>query len=60
LKELLRCKSEKVKIDNMQFGFMGDKGTIDASFIVRQLQENYITKQKGLRMAFLDLEKAFD
>ena len=38
----------KVKIDNMQFGFMKGKGTTDAIFIVRQLQERYLAKKKGL------------
>jgi len=28
---------EKVKIDNMQFGFMGGKGTTDAIFMIKQL-----------------------
>jgi hypothetical protein len=49
-----------VKIDNMQFGFMAGKGTTDAIFIVRQLQEKYLAKKKDLWMAFVDLEKAFD
>jgi len=30
---------EKVKIDTMQFGFMPGKGTTDAIFKVRQMQE---------------------
>jgi hypothetical protein len=49
-----------VKIDEMQFGFMSGKGTTDAIFIVRQLQEKYLAKKKELWMAFVDLEKAFD
>ena len=36
------------------------KGTTDAIFIVRQLQEKYLAKKKELWMAFVDLEKAFD
>src|SRR5207245_5599924 len=36
------------------------KGTTDAIFIVRQLQEKYLAKKKDLWMAFIDLEKAFD
>ena len=51
---------EIVKIDDMQFGFMTGKGTTDAIFIVRQLQEKYLGKKKDLWMAFVDLEKAFD
>jgi len=37
---------EKVKFDNMQFVFMGGKGTTDAIFKVRQLQEKYKVKKK--------------
>ena len=48
-----------VKIDSMQFGFMAGRGTTDAVFIVRQLQEKYLAKNKELWMAFVDLEKAF-
>ena len=49
-----------VKIDDLQFGFMPGKGTTDAIFIVRQLQEKFLAKEKDLWMAFVDLEKAFD
>jgi len=55
-----KSKREKVKTNNMQFGFMRGKGTTDAIFIARQLQEKYIAKKKGLWMAFVDPEKAFD
>ena len=44
----------------MQFGFMSGKGTVDAIFIVRQLQEKFMEKRKDLFYAFVDLEKAFD
>ena len=44
----------------MQFGFMPDRGTTDAIFIVRQLQEKYLHINKDLYMVFVDLEKAFD
>ena len=49
-----------VKMDGMQFGFMAGRSTTDAIFIVRQLQEKYLAKNKELWMAFVDLEKAFD
>jgi hypothetical protein len=49
-----------VKIDDMQFGFQSGKGTTDATFIVRQLQEKYMAAKKDLWLAFVDLEKAFD
>ena len=37
---------QKVKIDDMQFGFVPGKGTVDAIFMVRQLQEKFLEKRK--------------
>ena len=54
-----RVKS-KVCINDMQFGFRSGRGTTDAIFIVRQIQERFLEKKKDLWMAFIDLEKAFD
>ena len=51
---------EMVDIDVMQFGFVPGRGTTDAIFIIRQLQEKYIVANKPLYFAFVDLEKAFD
>ena len=56
LEKRIRCQ---VSIDNMQFGFMAGKGTTDAIFIMRQVQEKHKAKKK-LYYAFVDLEKAFD
>ena len=44
----------------MQFGFIPERGIIDAVFILRRLQEKYHAKGKKLSMCFVDLEKAFD
>ena len=49
-----------VSIDNSQFGFIPGRGTTDAIFVVRQLQEKYLAANKRLYMAFVDLEKVFD
>ena len=49
-----------VSIDNSKFGFVLGRGTTDAIFVVRQLQEKYLAANKRLCMAFVDLEKAFD
>ena len=38
LEKRIRCQ---VSIDNMQFGFMPGKGTTDAIFIMRQVQEKH-------------------
>ena len=51
---------QQVDINEMQFGFMPGRGTTDAIFILRQLQEKYLAKRKNLYFAFVDLEKAFD
>jgi hypothetical protein len=48
------------KIDEMQFGFMPGKSTVDAIFIVRQLYEKALEGNKKLFCAFVDLEKAYD
>ena len=61
LERVIEARVRKiVKIDDMQFGFMPERGTMDAIFIVRQLQEKFLGKNKDLWMAFVDLEKAFD
>ena len=57
VEQLIRAK---IKIDDMQFGFMPGRGTTDAIFIVRQMQEKYLAANKPLYLAFVDLEKAFD
>ena len=50
---------EIVKIDECQFGFQEVKSTIDATFILRQVQEKHVEK-KELFHVFVNLEKAFD
>ena len=48
-----------VNLNEMQFGFIPGKGTVDAIFIVR-MQEKYQKKDKKLYMCFVGMEKAFD
>ena len=47
-------------IDDMQFGSMPVNGTIDAVFILRRIQEEYLDQENKLYMCFVDLERAFD
>ena len=47
-----------VTVDEIQFGFTLERGTIDAVFILRRLQKEYCVKGKNLHMCFVDLEKA--
>ena len=49
-----------VSIDNCQFGYNPGRGTTDAIFVQKQLQEKYLAANKRLYMAFVDLEKASD
>ena len=49
-----------VSVDEMHFSFMPKRGTIDAVFILRMIQEEYHAKGKKLYMCFVDLMKAFD
>ena len=54
------ASSDSWSIDDSQFGFVPGRGTTDAIFVVRQVQEKYLAANKRLYMAFIDLEKAFD
>ena len=51
---------KEYSVDSMQFGFMPGRGTTDAIFILRQMQEKYLGKKKDIFFAFVDLKKAFD
>ena len=51
---------ERIFIDGMQFGFTPGRGTTDAIFILRQMQEKYAGRNRELYFVFVDLEKAFD
>ena len=46
----------------MQFGFMPERRTVNAVFILQreEYQEEYHVKGKKLHMCFVDQEKAFD
>jgi len=48
---------QQINIDDMQFRFMKGKGTTDAIFIVRQMQEKLSAKGKKLFFGLVDLEK---
>ena len=42
-----------VSIDNFQYSFVSGRGTTDAIFVVRQLQEKHLAVNKWLYVAFL-------
>ena len=49
--------SDVVSIDDSQFGFVPSRGTTDAIFVIRQLQEKYLAANKRLYTAFVDLRR---
>ena len=51
---------ERWLIREEQYEFVAGKGTTDAIFILRQLQEKYLENDKELYLVFTDLQKAFD
>ena len=59
--KILECRLRKlVTVNNMQFGFSPGKGTTDAVFIIKQLQEKHLEVHKELFLTFVDLETAYD
>ena len=54
------CFTTMVNINEMQLGFMPERVTIDAVFILRRMQEEYYAEVRQFYMYFVDLEKAFD
>ena len=59
-KVLDRRLREVIDIDKMQYGFMPKRGTVDAVFVLRRINEKFRAKDKKLFFIFIDLEKAFD
>lgn len=55
----LRNLSEKI-LPESQFGFRPDRGTCEAIFSLRQLQEKSREQGRNMYLCFVDLEKAFD
>ena len=43
-----------------QYGFMPDKGTCNAIFVLRRMSERAIDKQKDINACFIDYSKTFD
>jgi hypothetical protein len=43
-----------------QFGFMPERSTMEAIFLIRQLMERCREQKKVMHMIFVDLKKAYD
>ena len=48
------------EISPEQYGFMPDKGTRNAIFVLKRLVERSVEKQKDVYTCFIDYSKAFD
>ena len=48
------------EIVSEQYGFMSDKGTGNAIFLLQMLVKRSIEKQKDVYVCFIDYSKAFD
>ena len=55
-----QCFKKLIKVDDKQFGFSPCKGTTDAVFVVKQMQEKRVVGLKDLYFTFVGLEKAYD
>ena len=53
-------KRLSLNINEMQYGFMCGRGTMDAIFILQKNALKHLGKHKPLYFGFSDLQKAFD
>ena len=60
MKILQRIVDGLVSIGDSQSGFAPERGTTDAIFVVRQMQEKCLAVHTHIYMAFLALEKALN
>ena len=66
LKIILKVVLQRIRrqllpeIPQHQFGFMPDRGTRNAIFVLRMLAERTIQHQQDLYLVFIDYQKAFD
>ena len=56
LNDRVRCLTENRLLEE-QAGFTSGRGCIDQIFIIRQLTEKYLEKDKKMYAAFIDMER---
>jgi hypothetical protein len=54
------CLRGVTNVTENQFGFMPERSTMEAIFLIRQLMERCREQKKDLHIFFIDLEKAYE
>ena len=57
--EKVRSLTERL-IGEEQCGFRSGRGCVDQVFVMKQMSEKFVDKNKSLYVAYMDLEKAYD
>ena len=57
--ERVRSLTEEL-IGEEQCGFRSGRGCVDQVFVLKQMSEKFVDKNKSLYVAYMDLEKAYD
>ena len=58
LNDRVQCLTEDCLLEE-QAGFRSGRGCIDQIFVIKQLTEKYLEKDKKMYAAFIDMEKAY-
>lgn len=53
-------ENHDVSLNEIQFGFVSERSMTDATFLVRQLQEEYLAENKPLYLTLVVMENVFD
>ena len=59
LNDRVQCLTEDCLLEE-QAGFRSGRGCIDQIFMIRQLTEKYLEKDKKMYAAFIEMEKVYD